>query len=164
MQQTFRKGSIGAILDEYEVALADLKKTIRKISDTDLVKIVDAKTRNPNCKSVQTILTHIVKCGYFYPILILRNKFPGKEFALPTISHLKSIKEYNNALDEMFFYNEQSLGKLKESDMWNYAKGRMDSGWGQIFDYDQIMEHAIMHIYRHRRQIQKFIIKLEEWN
>ena len=161
MNQTFRKGSIGAILDEYEIAIADLKKTIRNISDADLVKVVDAKTRNPNCRSVQTILTHIVKCGYFYPTLILRNKFPGKEFSLPAITHLKTIKEYNKALEEMFIFNEQSLGKIKESDMWNYAKGRMDSGWGQIFDYDQIMEHAIMHIYRHRRQIKKFLLKIQ---
>lgn len=162
MNQTFRKGSIGAILDEYEIAIADLKKTIRNISDADLVKVVDAKTRNPNCRSVQTILTHVVKCGYFYPTLILRNKFHGKEFSLPAITHLKTIKEYNKALEEMFIFNEQSLGKIKESDMWNYAKGRMDSGWGQIFDYDQIMEHAIMHIYRHRRQIQKFLLKLNQ--
>jgi len=159
MEQTFRKGIIGALLDEYEIALTDLKKTIKNVSNEKLVFIADAKTRNSACKSIQTILTHILRCGYNYPILILRNKYPDKKFHQPEVKHLGSVKEYNKALDAMFVFNEQALSKIKESEMWNYAN-TVDSGWGQIFDYDQIMEHAIMHIYRHRRQIKKFIIEM----
>ena len=33
--------------------------------------------------------------------------------------------------------------------------------WGQVFDIDQMMEHAIVHILRHRRQIEKFKILLK---
>lgn len=161
MPQSLRKGAIGALLDEYEIALADFKKTIKNVTADELIKIVDTKTKNPNCKSIQTILTHVVKCGYYYPILILRHKYPGKNFHLPEVKHLNSIKEYNKALDEMFVFNEQALGKIKESDMWNYSKNRMESGWGQQYDFDQIMEHAIMHIYRHRRQIKKFISEMD---
>jgi hypothetical protein len=33
--------------------------------------------------------------------------------------------------------------------------------WGQVFDYDQLLEHAIVHILRHRRQIERFKIMLK---
>jgi len=34
--------------------------------------------------------------------------------------------------------------------------------WGQLFDVEQLMEHAIVHILRHRRQIEKFLIALQK--
>jgi len=33
--------------------------------------------------------------------------------------------------------------------------------WGQRYDVDQLMEHAIMHILRHRRQIERFLLRME---
>ncbi|MBS1491981.1 MAG: DinB family protein [Bacteroidetes bacterium] len=162
MQQNFRKGSIGAILDEYEIALADLKKTIRKISDADLIKIVDSKTRNPACKSIQTILSHVVICGYFYPTRILQHKFPDKKFDLPEIVYLNKVSEYIKALDEMFKFNVEALSKIKEREMLQAdADKHIKTNWGS-YDYEQIMEHAIVHIYRHRRQIRQFLLKLHQ--
>jgi len=32
--------------------------------------------------------------------------------------------------------------------------------WGQLYDVEQLFEHAIVHILRHRRQIERFLIKL----
>jgi hypothetical protein len=29
--------------------------------------------------------------------------------------------------------------------------------WGQVYDIDQMMEHAIVHVLKHRRQIQRFL-------
>jgi uncharacterized damage-inducible protein DinB len=31
------------------------------------------------------------------------------------------------------------------------------SGWGVTYDAEQLLEHAIVHVLRHRRQIEKFI-------
>jgi len=162
MNETFRKGSIGAILDEYEIAIADLKKTIRKISDDDLKKIVEPQARDRNCRSIQGILSHVVICGYFYAIRILRHKYTDKEFSFPELVYLNKISEYNKALDEMFKFNEEALSKIKEREMLQPdASKHIKTGWGS-YDYEQIMEHAIVHIYRHRRQIKKFLIKLNE--
>lgn len=161
MNQTFRKGSIGAILDEYEIAIADLKKTIKKISDADLVKIVDRKTRDRNCRTIQGVLSHVVICGYFYPIRILKHKFPDKDFSFPKIVYLNKISEYNKALDEMFKFNVEALSKINEKEMLQPDPTKqIQTGWGS-YDYEQIMEHAIVHIYRHRRQIRKFMLMLK---
>ena len=34
--------------------------------------------------------------------------------------------------------------------------------WGQEYDFEQLLEHAIVHILRHRRQIERFLIKIKE--
>ncbi len=34
--------------------------------------------------------------------------------------------------------------------------------WGQVYDIEQLTEHAIVHVMRHRRQIEKFKILLGE--
>ena len=160
MPQTFRKGSIGAILDEYEIALEDFKKTIKKISNADLVKVVDPKTRDTNCRTIQGVLSHVVICGYFYPLRILQHKFPDKKFTFPKIVYLNKISEYNKALDEMFKFNVEALSKIKEREMLQAdADKHIKTNWGS-YDYEQIMEHAIVHIYRHRRQIKQFLLKL----
>ena len=61
------------------------------------------------------------------------------------------------ALDEMMAYNIAIFErypniKLKEHD----STKKITTRWGQIYDTDQLMEHAICHILRHRRQIQGF--------
>ena len=33
---------------------------------------------------------------------------------------------------------------------------KIKSGWGQSYDIEQMTEHAIVHVLRHRRQIEKF--------
>jgi hypothetical protein len=120
MDQTFRKGAKGAILDEYEIAIADLKKTIRKISDADLVKVVDPKTRDTNCRTIQGVLSHVVICGYYTAIRIMRHKYPSEnpdeKFPFPKLVKLNKISEYNKALDEMFVFTEKCVMNLKEKD------------------------------------------------
>jgi len=66
MEQTskYRKnGAIGALLDEYEKAIEELKITIRNIASDDLIEIVDNDTKEEDCRSIQTILAHVVKLG-----------------------------------------------------------------------------------------------------
>ena len=71
MKKKYRdNGAIGAILDEYEKALTELENVISNISYEDLTVIVDHKTEDADCKSIQAILTHVIKAGYGYVIEI----------------------------------------------------------------------------------------------
>ena len=61
----------------------------------------------------------------------------------------------------MFQYNEKLFEdypdlKIEESDPQKKIKVR----WGQYYDVEQLFEHAIVHVLRHRRQIERFLIKL----
>ena len=61
--KTYRdNGAIGAILDEYEKSVEELKEVICTITQEDLVQIVDQATKDEDCRSIQTILSHVVSC------------------------------------------------------------------------------------------------------
>jgi len=49
---------------------------------------------------------------------------------------------------------ELNRGKIEE-DIFSV---KFVTRWGEEFNFEQILEHAVVHILRHRRQIEKFII------
>ena len=74
---------------------------------------------------------------------------------------LETVEQYQNKLNEMLRYNEKLFDdypklKLEETD----SQKKILVRWGQQYDVEQLFEHAIMHVLRHRRQIERFIITL----
>lgn len=152
-------GAIGALLDEYEKAVNELKDLIQDINTVDLTKIVDPETEDEDCRSIQTILTHVVRAGYTYVIMIRKSQ--GEQLDFRKRETLNSALEYQSALDKMFAYNVQLFESYPNIKLEEYNEDRkMRASWGQAFDVEQIMEHAIVHILRHRRQIERFLIKI----
>jgi uncharacterized damage-inducible protein DinB len=151
-----RQGAAGALLDEYEKAIEELKTVIKGVTSTQLTAIVDATTSDINCRSLQSILTHVVSAGYSYAAYIraarnVPSDRPGKMSRY-------SVDEYQKDLAEVFEYTcETFIGlcdnELEEPD----NEKKIFTTWGQTYDIEQMMEHAIVHILRHRRQINKII-------
>ena len=159
MTKIVRKGAKGALIDEYERALVDLHQAISDVTETELTTIVDKETSDPNCKSIQTILAHVVRAGYNYAVYIQRLR--GNKAAFHPFLLRGSIDEYKIDTVEFLKYTEQTLADIPENELEEFDNTKkILSRWGQIFDIDQMMEHAIVHILRHRRQIEKFKILL----
>ena len=160
MKQFRNNGAKGAILDEYERTIHDLKNLIFDISDQELTKIVDPDTEDPDCRSIQTVLTHVVRSGYGYANAIRAHQ--GEQVEKVTSDPKNTTKEYIKALDTMFAHNIRLF-----NDYPNLQLGELDNekkiltSWGQLFDPEQLFEHAIVHILRHRRQIERFLINLK---
>jgi hypothetical protein len=150
----YRQGAVGALLDIYEQAISDLKKTIEDIPDNALTIIIDAQTTDENCKSIQAILSHVVSSGYGYATSIHNLKEnniprPGKTFHV-------TIKEYIQDLTNVFAYTENIFKEIKDNELEQFDNSlKIKTGWGQWYDIEQMTEHAIVHILRHKRQIEK---------
>ena len=155
MELNFRPtGAIGALLAIYEEALVSLLETIDGISTSQLIEVIDHHTKDPDCKSVQSILTHLVQSGYTYAIEIKR--WLGKPVKYKNKVELESIEEYKEALKMMFKFTKQLFQdhpkiELCECDPSKKIKVR----WGQQYDIEQLLEHAVLHILRHKRQIEQ---------
>ncbi len=152
-------GAIGALLDEYEKSVNELKEIIKNVSPNNLIKIVDNQTKDDDCKSIQTILIHVINSGYNYVIEI--RKWLGEGLEYTKRKQLDSIGKYQTALEKMFAFCENLIRdypglQLKEHDPDKKIKVRI----GQVYDVEQLLEHAIVHVLRHRRQIESFKIKL----
>ena len=154
MKKNYRKGGIGAVMDEYERTAAELKRLIENISDTDFIKIVDSETQDDDCRSVQTIISHVTNSGFSYANYI------RDWFEIPKNSperKLLSQNEFFSRFDQMVAYTSETLeGKWEFSDD-EIQKVKMIVRWGPQYDLEQLLEHAVVHILRHRRQIEKFV-------
>jgi D-arabinose 1-dehydrogenase-like Zn-dependent alcohol dehydrogenase len=151
-----RQGAIGALLDEYERALSDFKKVLEPVTDQMLATVVDPHTADENCRSLQTILTHVVSAGFAFAVNI-RNLSEDKVVRPPKTIR-GTVAAYVADLDAMFRFTEEVLGTLKDADLEQFDNSRkILTTFGQLYDAEQMMEHAIVHILRHRRQCERFV-------
>jgi hypothetical protein len=159
MKSLYRHGAVGALLDIYERAIVDLQETIADISDEELVTIADSKTSNPKCRSVQTIISHIISSGYgdAVDIRMLR----GEKIEYPDSKFRMTINEYKRDLDDLFIFILDTFKNIEDSDLEQFDNDKkIMTYWGQVYDIEQITEHAIVHVLRHRRQIERFKLLL----
>ncbi len=159
MTRTLRQGAVGALLDEYERAIADLRQTIADISENELIADVDKATTDPNCRSVQTILAHVVKAGFAYAIDI--RKLSGEKLRYPDILIRPTVTDYDKDLSGLFKFTEDTFTNIRDDQLEESDNNKkIITSWGQVYDIEQITEHAIVHVLRHRRQIERFKIIL----
>ncbi len=161
MNKIYRQGAAGALLDEYERATQDLQHTIEDITDEELVTIVDSTTADPRCKSIQTILSHVVRSGYAYAIYI--RQLDGNKREFPDFIFHSSIGDYQKDLNAVFIFTTETFKNISDAEVdQNDDSKKITTSWDQVYNIEQITEHAIVHILRHRRQIEKFKILLRE--
>jgi hypothetical protein len=154
MTKTYRQGAVGALMDEYERAAAELLPILNGITDEEYERIRDTKTQDEDCRSIQTIMTHVIRAGYGYagymrtawgkePVVkwsetITRSQVPGE---------LRKVLDYTiETLDSKWGMSEKEMVEMK-----------MTVRWGPVYDFEQLFEHAIVHVLRHRRQIDRFL-------
>jgi uncharacterized damage-inducible protein DinB len=153
MNKPYRKGAVGALMDEYERAAAEFRRVIERLTDEQYTQIVDPDTADESCRSVQTIMSHVVAAGYGYADYI-RDAFSMSKDSPPRrlLEHAESLEEY----DSMLAYTVATLNDKWEMPEEEIMAVSMPVRWGPTYDLEQLLEHAIVHILRHRRQIDKW--------
>lgn len=162
MINNYRQGAVGALLDIYEQAIFDFKKIIEDIPDNALTIIIDLQTTDENCKSIQTILSHVVSSGFSYASSI--HNLKGDNIKRQEKKYHLTIKEYLQDLTDVFLFTENVFKEIQDTELEQFDNSlKIKAGWGQVYDIEQITEHAIVHILRHKRQIEKINIR-QEWS
>ncbi|BDD08039.1 hypothetical protein FUAX_04710 [Fulvitalea axinellae] len=148
-------GAVGALLDEYEKAIDELIRVIQNLSEDELTTIIDLNTKDEDCKSVQTILTHVVQSGYNYIVAV--RKWLGEEIQYREKVFYGEVRDYTVGLKEMFKFNEALFADYPDFDFYeNDSNKKINARWGQQYEPEQLFEHAIVHVLRHRRQVEIF--------
>lgn len=159
----YRKGATGALMDEYERAARELKAVVSRLNIGDYIKIIDPPTPDKDCSSIQLIMNHVIRAGYGYANYI-RAYYEEDYTERQENYHVETPDHACEQLDRMIEYTAETLSNkwdLTEEDVIN---SRIETRWGQVYDFEQMMEHAIVHILRHRRQIEKFILVMKDAN
>jgi uncharacterized damage-inducible protein DinB len=161
MVKKYRQGAVGALLDEYERAVEELKTIISLLDHPGYTSIVDKKTKDMNCVSVQSILNHVVKAGYTYANYI-RQQFGDNWMERKENYELYTPEIACRELDNMLQYTSDSLADKTELSFDEMVNNVITTHWGQKYDFEQMLEHAIVHILRHRRQIEIFKLTIQK--
>lgn len=157
MTKTYRNGALGALMDEYERATIELQHVLLTIDSEKYKQIIDIHTKDKDCISIQTIMNHVVRSGFGYSNLI-RKEFGETYIKRKTQYDVDTPEKAVNELNLVLQYAEETLRNKWHLSYKEISKHIIHTAWKQSFDIDQLMEHAIVHILRHRRQIEKFLL------
>ena len=154
--EDYRKSATGALLDEYEKALFELKSVLQAVGAEDYARVVPGE--DDHCRSIQIIMNHVVRAGYGY------SKYIRDALSMDALSvedrHIPQA-EIGGEIDKMFAYTAaifEGARQITDEEMETFL---FKTRWGVTYNIDQLFEHAIVHVLRHRRQIKKFLLKFQ---
>ena len=153
-RRIYRRGAVGALMDEYVRAASELRRVVEHLAEDEFTRIVDSLTSDANCRSAQTIMSHVVSAGYGYASAI-RGAFLMDPDRPP--KRMLSYTEVLEEFDAMLEYTRRTLDDRCEMSEADIRATAIQSRWGVRYDLEQLLEHAIVHVLRHRRQIEKLL-------
>lgn len=141
-------------MDEYERAASELTRLVEQIPDDDFVRVVDSETKDDDCRSVQTIMSHVDRAAYGYADYIREQLAITSTRPQPKLlTRQESLEQLEAALQ----YTIETLdGRWEMSDK-EISAIVIHTRWGPVYDLEGLLEHAVVHLLRHRRQIEKFM-------
>lgn len=148
----YRPGPVGSLADVYETALREFERFLSEIPDTTFTEILDPSVEE-DFRSVRNIVAHVVRSGYVYADHI-RKRF-GEETGRHNFS-FDTVAGGITELERMFRYTLDSLDKkwhLTDDDLLGTI---IKTSW-TTYDLEALLEHAIVHVMRHRRQSEKLL-------
>jgi len=95
-----------------------------------------------------------VNSGYYYSICI--NNIKGSFLSRPDKVYHLSIESYLKDLDDVFAFTIGVFKNINDNELEEFDDSlKMKTSWGQRYDIEQLMEHAIVHVLRHKRQLER---------
>lgn len=153
-------GFIGALLDEYQKAIEEYKAVLHTISPQQFAAEANTSTADKHCLSVQSVTNHILLAGYGYLYMIAK-QFGDLPYERKKEVNVATIESACAELDALLQHSEERLTPKANISYEDIISNVIETPWGQNYDLDQMLEHAVMHIIRHRRQIEIFKTRLQ---
>ena len=147
-----RNGVTGALLDIYQKAILDFSTIAAKIPE-------EAFTNPVSCiyeekVTLYYIINHTIKSGYIYADHI-RALFQMTTFS--TLYDITCADDVSVQLNHMLAYTEEGMKDTFSMSHEEIRNILIYSSWGTIYDLEMFLEHAIVHIYRHERQLKRYM-------
>jgi hypothetical protein len=151
-------GPFGALMDEYARAAAELCRVVEAIPPARFMEVVDSSGEFP---TPQAICTHVVRAAYGHAGHIRKalgisigERPRGEELVPESPDRLRPL------LAAALRYTEATVAGLRADPA--FAAEEVSSflfpvNWGPVYDPEGMLEHGIVHLLRHRRQIERLL-------
>lgn len=154
LQHPGRAGMFGALMDEYARAAADFCMVVEATSMDAWVE--ERESADPDCRSLHAIASHAVLAarGYASYIRGVRKMEPS-DLRLNFVPPMTPA-DIRGALREAMHLTENSLEGWYDASDEEVVSHKFQVRWGPTYDPEMILEHAIVHLLRHRRQFERW--------
>lgn len=149
-------GPFGALMDEYARAAGDFCRVLEGFDSHGFER--ERPSSDPDTRSPRAIALHVCGAARRYADYI--RKARSLAFANRHLADPSAILEPAGArrlLREALRYTESALDGFYDADYDANRALEFTVRWGPRYDPEMLLEHAIVHLLRHRRQ-------LERWN
>lgn len=150
MTTRYRKGTMGVLADEYEDAIEQLKNVLKNLPAKKFNAVLDPSVYK-TFQSPKGIMEHILRAGFGYSNYMRRKLSKKATRPKPVI---KTPADAITQLDNMFQHTLETF-----EGNWNLSYNEtisidIKTPWA-IYNLESMIEHAIIHVLRHCRQIKR---------
>ena len=148
-------GPFGALMDEYARAAEDFCGVVERF---DLARFdVERPSNNPSTVSPRAICLHVIGAAHRYAHYIRKARdvdFVERYEADP--ARLDSPRDVRALLTEGIVLTEETVEPLLKATEHEIQPLSFTVRWGPRYDPEMILEHAVCHLLRHRRQLERW--------
>jgi hypothetical protein len=148
-------GPFGALMDEYARAAEDFCRVVDRF---DLARFdAERRSNNPSTVSPRAICLHVIGCAHRYAHYI--RKARGVDFIErfdPDPARLHAPRDVRALLTEGIVLMEETVEPLLTASEQDIQALSFAVRWGPHYDPEMILEHAVCHALRHRRQLERW--------
>jgi hypothetical protein len=148
-------GPFGALMDEYARAAEDFCRVLEGFPAARFV--AERPCDDPDCRSPQAIARHVCGAARRYADYVRKARgLPFVEKFEFDAAALASPGEARGLLRDALRYTEGALEGFYDAPFEANRALEFTVRWGPRYDPEMILEHAIVHLLRHRRQLERW--------
>lgn len=144
-------GGFGALLDEYARAAKGLCRVVESLAPERFVE--ERPSDDPDCVSPREICRHCARAAVGYANYLLHAQGSAMQKRGLRIEEPADVRP---ALADALRLTEQAVEPLRSLDDEALAAIEFRSRWGTLYNPESMLEHAICHLLRHRRQLERW--------
>jgi CRP-like cAMP-binding protein len=152
-------GWVGAVLDEYARAAVDLCRVVEGFSDEAFLR--EREVADPDVRSPRAVCEHVANAAVGYSHYVRRMQgleapLPGSPERLAEREEVPTPSAFRAALARGVRRTEDVCEALRRTPDAEVGAMTLRVSWGAVHDPESILEHAVVHLLRHRRQLERW--------
>lgn len=140
-----------ACLAEYRKAAAEFCDAVERVAPAAFA--AERPSEDPDTVSPLAVCRHVVGAAHGYANYLRRAQGIATE---PYRERVRAQADVRPALDAEIRYTEEGVAPLRPLPGDDVLKIEFRVSWGPVYNPEILLEHAICHLLRHRRQLERW--------
>lgn len=148
-------GPFGALMDEYARAAEDFCRVAEAFEPARFAE--ERPSKDPGTVSPRAICLHVYGAARRYADYVRKARgLPHDDRFLPGPEAIEGPAAVRGRVAQALRYTEGALEGLYDAEESVVEALRFKVRWGPVYDPEMILEHGIVHLLRHRRQLERW--------